>query len=569
MTDENNTSQGDEWDRLRNAPGSSDGTSLPPELFGEEATERSVNGESDEPETSKADPRDELTTIHKAIPAEGIGRHSRTGDKSAKDPFHSARAGSSFRRRSLLPTRRALIVVFLVSLLAAALIIDERQSPTQQLTEPNPVVGAAPAAATSSAWYCPMALSSKETPSASTIVILNPNDSTLTGSATYFPQGGASVEVPVSVPARTRISLSPGDTVDASFAATLVRFDGGGAAVEHSIASPHGVAYAPCATQASSRWYFAEGATQANSALHLGLFNPFFEDAIVDITFNTNDGIVEPDEFQGVVVAGRSFTSLNVSDRVRRRDWIATTISARSGRIVSSQFQSGLHNGVLGTGFTLGAAAPRGVWYLPDGVNMPGFTDQLTLFNPNDRESLAVVELLTDKGTVTPFQLHIPANARVPLNIDKEERVPKDANYGAVVRVTNGVDIVVQRTATVTEPYPTRGAFSHIADTDLAKRWIVPFNETRDPVDDWVYVMNASGSPATVNVTGVLPNSQPLSSSGTVQAGRRLLIHVDEFAPDASNPGLIIESDQPVVVGRTLYTNPGVGFNSTMVIPVR
>jgi hypothetical protein len=241
----------------------------------------------------------------------------------------------------------------------------------------------------------------------------------------------------------------------------------------------------------------------------------------------------------------------------------------RSGRLVASEFQQGVFNGVNGTGLTLGATAPSPVWYLPDGINRPGFADQISFYNPNDRESEATVELLTDTGSVNPFQLHIPANGRIALNLDKEDRVPKDAMYGIIVRVTNGVNVVVQRTGTVVPPAATTGASFQVADTSPANRWIVAFNETREPFDDWVNIMNPSASTATVKVTSVAPSGQPLTSTGTVQAGRRLLVHVDEFAADGSNPGLVIESDQPVVVGRTLTVVGGTGYNSSLVIPVR
>jgi hypothetical protein len=496
---------------------------------------------------------------------ETLGRHSR----ATQDALNSSRAGSTFRKRRMRPTGRGLVAVFLIALVVAGLVIDAQRPFERKRVVQSHLIGAAPADASSSAWYCPMMYAAATNPGASSMVVLNPNDRTLSGIVTYFPQGKPSVDVPVNVPARTRLSLHPGDVVDAQYAGALVRFDGGGAAVEQSVGTGGGIAFAPCATQASAQWYFADGATQTNTNLQIGLFNPFLEDAIADVGFTTSDGNVSPDEFQGVLVPARSFTSINVGDRVRRREWIATTVTARSGRIVASELQTGNINGVNGTGLTLGAANPRDTWYLPDGVNLPGFTDQITLFNPNDVESEATVAVIADKGSIAPFQLHVPARGRVAVNLDKEERVPKDASYGTVVKVTNGVNVVVQRSASATTPATTTGSFFQIADTDLSRRWIVPLNETRDPFDDWVYVMNPGGKAAQVKVTGVSPVGQPLTSTGSVEAGRRLLIHVDEFAKDDSNPGLVIESTEPVVAGRTLYVNPGIGLTSSMVIPVR
>jgi hypothetical protein len=517
---------------------------------------------TDEPENPEVPPAPQEPSSSEEKP---IGRHSRI-----QDVFHGSRPGSSFRKRRLLPTGRGLIAVVLVALVVVGLFVDSNYPFHAKVAPQGHVIGAAPTAATSSAWYCPMLYGRHADPGASAVVVLNPNDTTLSGMATFFPQGKPSVDVPVNVAAHARLVLRAGEVVDADYTAALLRFDGGGAAVEHFNATANGIALAPCATQASAQWYFADGSTQSNTSLQIGLFNPFLEDAIADVSFVTNDGNVAPDEFQGVVIPARSFTSINVGDRVRRRDWISTSVSVRSGRIVTSELQTGNINGVPGTGLTLGAASPQATWYLPDGTNSPGNADQITLFNPNDRESEATVELQTDKGSINPFQLHIPPNSRVAVNMNKEDRVPKDALYGTVVKVTNGVNVVVQRTATIAAPAPIQGGFFQMADTDLSKRWIVPFNTTGDPNDDWVYVMNPSGSTADVTVTGVKPGSgAPLVSKGTIQPGRRLLIHVDEFAPDDSNPGLVIESTQPVVAGRTLAINPGQGLNSSLVIPVR
>lgn len=519
--------------------------------------------EPQEPATEASSPAAEPPAASIEPP---IGRHSRV-----QDVIHGSRPGSSFRKRRVLPTGRGLIAVALIALVVVGLFVDSNYPFHAKVAPQGHIIGAAPASATSSAWYCPMLYGRHADPGASAVVVLNPNDTTLSGMATFFPQGKASVDVPVNVPARGRLVLRPGEVVDADFTAALLRFDGGGAAVEHFNGTANGLALAPCATQASSQWYFADGSTQSNTSLQIGLFNPFLEDAIADVSFVTNDGTVAPDEFQGVVIPARSFTSINVGERVRRRDWIATNVSVRSGsgRIVSSELQTGTINGVPGTGLTLGAASPQGTWYLPDGTNSAGNADQITLFNPNNRESEATVELQTDKGSINPFQLHIPPNSRVAVNMDKEDRVPKDALYGTVVKVTNGVNVVVQRTATITAPAPITGGFFQMADTDLSKKWIVPFNSTNDPNDDWVYVMNPSGSAADVTVTGVKPGGVPLVSKGSIQPGRRLLIHVDEFAPDDSNPGLLIESTQPVVAGRTLAVNPGQGLSSSLVIPVR
>jgi hypothetical protein len=49
------------------------------------------------------------------------------------------------------------------------------------------------------------------------------------------------------------------------------------------------------------------------------LFNPFPGDAIVDLSFATDQGPSTPPDFQGVVVPARGVKALDVGEHVRRR----------------------------------------------------------------------------------------------------------------------------------------------------------------------------------------------------------------------------------------------------------
>ena len=64
------------------------------------------------------------------------------------------------------------------------------------------------------------------------------------------------------------------------------------------------------------------------------LFNPFPDDAIVDGVFSTEDGIRQPERFDGLVVPGRGTVAVDLGDDVTRREEVAATITARNGRIV-------------------------------------------------------------------------------------------------------------------------------------------------------------------------------------------------------------------------------------------
>src|SRR5205823_7807524 len=103
---------------------------------------------------------------------------------------------------------------------------------------------------------------------------------------------------------------------------------GGGAAVEVAVAGPAGWSATACASSASQRWYLATGSTDRDASLSITLFNPFPDDAIVDLSFGTDQGPTAPAEFQGLIVPARGMLSVNVGDHVRRRLDVSTTVVA-------------------------------------------------------------------------------------------------------------------------------------------------------------------------------------------------------------------------------------------------
>src|SRR6202011_5703649 len=69
------------------------------------------------------------------------------------------------------------------------------------------------------------------------------------------------------------------------------------------------------------------------------LLNPYPEDAIVDLRFVTEQGVESPAGFQGIVVPARSLLGVDVGTHLRRRARVATTVSARAGRVVAWKTQ--------------------------------------------------------------------------------------------------------------------------------------------------------------------------------------------------------------------------------------
>ena len=106
----------------------------------------------------------------------------------------------------------------------------------------------------------------------------------------------------MSVRPDSRIVVNEDVPHGAPWIGAIVDIDAGAVAVEQQVDGSLGRAATPCATAGSSEWYFATGATLINASVDLSLLNPYPTDAVVDLSFTTDQGSEQPQEFQGMVV---------------------------------------------------------------------------------------------------------------------------------------------------------------------------------------------------------------------------------------------------------------------------
>ena len=126
----------------------------------------------------------------------------------------------------------------------------------------------------------------------------------------------------------------------APFVAALVEVRGGGVSVDREVTGPNGYDAGPCASSSSDHWYFAAGNTLRGANEYLALFNPYPDDASVDMTFMTEQGPRAPRRLQAFPVPGRSLRVVHLNTaRVNRHSPLAAQVVARSGRLVVDRLQ--------------------------------------------------------------------------------------------------------------------------------------------------------------------------------------------------------------------------------------
>lgn len=352
--------------------------------------------------------------------------------------------------------RRIPVVVALAGLAGAALLLDPRTTPVA--VEADVVTAAAlsplitPEEAGSSTWFCAGGSALGNGPADQTVTIANPTDTAVAGVLQVFVEGKDVVRVPVAVGPHDQSQTTLSSVAKGEWAAALVELDHGGAVVTHEVRGVGGWDSDRCSSQASTRWYFPWGQTspQDASSLRLALFNPFPAEAVVDITFDTDDGFRAPEALQGFLVPARRLVSVDVTGIVPVRQRISTTVSARSGRLVVDRLQTLTGtDGTVTLDVTPGAPAPSTSWYFADGRVDASTFERIAVYNPS--EETAEVEVTVDRPRTTqelgiePFELQIPPQSYGEVILNDEGRVPKPLRHTTTVRSLNRVPVVAER----------------------------------------------------------------------------------------------------------------------------
>ena len=133
-------------------------------------------------------------------------------------------------------------------------------------------------------------------------MIANSGADPASGVVTIIGSNGTSKRVPVTIGAYGRGAVPEELPGGSPWVGAVVDINAGSVAVVERIDSPAGEASEPCATAGATRWYFATGATLINAGVVISLLNPYPTDAVVSLSFTTNQGLEQPQAFQAIVV---------------------------------------------------------------------------------------------------------------------------------------------------------------------------------------------------------------------------------------------------------------------------
>lgn len=472
-------------------------------------------------------------------------------------------------------------VLTVVVLFALLLVADRSQGPTGgssfDAVELSPMPVTDGSGALTSTWYCAAGTAGEDGFANVSVVAANFSDQARAGTIRWIVSGSEEprpdVVEAIEVGPSAVINMAAEDAVeDAPVVSAVVEFDGGGVVVEHLVTGPRGGSVAPCATDASATWHLANGITERDSRQVLALFNPFPDDAVVDISFATSEGREAPAALQGVPVEASSTTLVEVGESVRRRATTATSIVARSGRLVVDRVQ--LFDGVLGrsgVSLSLAAPAPAEVWMFPDGLFDEGIDQRWHIYNPNEREALVSLEVVPASGDVPePVDLTLPGRSQLVVDASELESIEAGVAHSSTVRSLNGVAVVAEREVDAREPAPRQGWSSSLGSVLAAPRWGFALGEATSRTDEWIVAYNPGAGPARFSVVA-LAGGQIVPIEGlqdlVLAPAERRAIRLGEHIERAPLP-IYVDASDDIVVERDIYGVDRLGVSVTIGVPV-
>jgi len=386
------------------------------------------------------------------------------------DPSHQRApvAESDVAPQGQRATRSGRIrVVVLVAILVVAVGIAvanrslHRSAPAA--APPVPISTVAPAGVESSAWYCAGGTSTPGSTGTTTVNLVNTTSHAVDGTLSAVADTGPTKTVAIVVPALSQIIEVPGPLVGGNLVATTIDLDGGGVLATESVAGPLGWSETACSRSTASQWYFASGSTINGNTLTLSLYNPTITDAVVDMTFVTPAGVVQPQPFEGIVVAPGALVIEHIDAYVQDDSSVSSIVQARTGAVVAAELETEASGDVRGLSVRLGAPALLPTWSLPNSIDISGGTTSITVFNPSG--STDRVDVTVGLGAAPPARFTDTVGPRSAWVFDTsaQTRIPAGVTFVATVVVRRGPGVVVDRTVQAPGPLPGFGATTGLA----------------------------------------------------------------------------------------------------------
>jgi hypothetical protein len=365
---------------------------------------------------------------------------------------------------------------------------------------------------------------------------------------------GTQVTRPELVPAQASRSVTVNTVagLEAAEFATVVESDGPlavhrtltwdpvrgyGSHLEGAVASP------------ATRWYLAEGSTNAGFQLFYLIQNPGTTAAEVEVRFLLPSGAPVVKTYS--VSAGSRFNVwVNQIPELASTDCSAVVTSTTGVPIIVERAMYLDSPGLtFGAGHeSAGVTAPALDWFLAEGATGAYFDLFLLVANPNDAAAEVEATYLKPDGTTIVKTYTVAPTSRFNIWVDYEDPALADTAVSSTVRVRNGVPVLVERAMWWPQVPGWWEAHNAFGATQTGTVWALGSGEVTGPPTSaatYVLVANTSTWDATVTVSVLFDDgTATVTRTFAVTATSRFNVDVGAEFPEAWGKrfGVVVES---------------------------
>jgi hypothetical protein len=320
-----------------------------------------------------------------------------------------------------------------------------------------------------------------------------------------------------------------------------------------------GAAASGCSPLAAGEWFLAAGSAALDSDERVLLYNPFPDEAVVRLSFYTPRGLETKTSLQDIAVPARSWVDQPINEAIRVRGTVGARVVAKRGRVVVwREMFTKAGDRPRSAQLSLATPTTSGAWYFADGGIGPGVEESVSLLNPEGREAIVSIAVMTSRETLQPQKLlEFPVPRRSAVAIRLEDFVQKpEALTGAsvIVKSVNGVEVAAERSVSYTTERVS-GAASEAGSMAAHESWLLP-PAAAAPNDDAVALLNPLARPVVVDfsVLGRESPREPESLQGIrIPPGRRVRVSVEDVV--GNEPlAVLARGSGPFVAERWAYS---------------
>ena len=231
-----------------------------------------------------------------------------------------------------------------------------------------------------------------------------------------------------------------------------------------------------------------------------------------------------------------------------------------------------------------GATNPGTEWDFAEGTTLRGFKEYLTLQNPNSTVAHAHLQYLTDVPNTNPLKsLTLPSNSRTTVEVFSGDRNSNPSCTpgaggscgigldiaGVSLKVTADQPIVAERPMYMYFNFgsgPVPGAHDVVGATGLGRLFGYAYASTLAGDNDYLTIQNQGNTPANIVATyytSVGGKAQTFAVAPSSRHTVELFSSMEGPGPGYYPLGIVIESDQPVLVEKPAYSRNATTFGAT------